>query len=320
MADKRNILDRKTLDRYRKQITDDFENNYKDQLVKEFSNKVTAEVRTKFNKEFKDQIIDEVTTDVKEEVKNQIVKEEKKISRGKSFKIFRLSVYIIVLLSIIIYVAYRLYKTDNLDIINYTYTKPEETKEVTTTAPKKEEEKVDYLALYGNLVNTFKVYDYNLYKNNPKVDDLSMITKLQMAYSKLKESDIETDGSILTIKSSTLRSAYIELFGKDDYEPTSFNIYNINFIYSPNKNEYIAIVSVPNTEDVAYHAFDASEDDNYIIVKAYVAKIDNNKVFNIINNRQIGEYNNDIVKYANRLTVVTFRFTKDKNFYSMTVE
>ena len=96
MADKKEVLDRKTLDKYRKQIEDDFRNNYQEELVKELSTKVQKDVTSKFNKEYKDEIINDVTTEVKEEVKNQIIKEEKKLGRAKSFKIFRLSVYLLV--------------------------------------------------------------------------------------------------------------------------------------------------------------------------------------------------------------------------------
>ena len=208
-------------------------------------------------------------------------------------------------------------------IIKYNYV-PQE-KEVTnnkkeeTTSPK-EEEKIDYFNKYRDLINDIKVYDYSLYKGTVKVSDMSMINRLQTAYSTLTDADIDQDGSIYIIKSSTMKNAYVKLFGVDNYEPTSFNVYNINFIYSPNKNEYIAIVDQPNTEDVIYEAFDADEDDNYILVRAYAAKISNNKVYNVVSGKELGAYSNSLENYKNKLTVVTFRFTKDKNFYSLSDE
>lgn len=319
MADKKEVLDRKTLDKYRKQIEDDFRNNYQEELVKELSTKVQKDVTSKFNKEYKDEIINDVTTEVKEEVKNQIIKEEKKLGRAKSFKIFRLSVYLLVLVAIIVYVAYRLYLTDNLEVIQYDYVKPTESKETIKKDDSKKEEVVDYKAMYGYLLDDLKVYDLSLYKGSTKASDMKMINKIQMAYSMLKEEDIEQEGPIFTIQDSKLKKAYNELFGTDDYQSTSFNIYNLSFVYSPNKNEYIAILAVPNTEDIYNSVFDVTVDDNYINVKTYTGYINNGKVHNIINNKDLGSYDN-IETIKEKLPVVTYKFTKDKNFYSLTVE
>ena len=318
MANKE-VLDKKTLEKYRKQIHEDFENNYKDELVKELSNKVSSEVKSKFNKEYKQEIIDEVTVEVKDTVKNEIIREEKQIGRWKNFKIFRLSVYILALIAIIVYVTYRLYQTDNLDLIQYDY-EPKKKEVVPTTEPIKEEPKVDYLAMYGSLINTFKVYDYTLYKGSIKAINMNMASKLQMAYSTLKEEDMEIEGTIITISSDKLRDAYIKLFGTDDYTPESFDIYNIKFVYSPNKNEYIAILSLSNTEDVKYEAYEANEDSEYITVKAYVAKVIDGKVYNVVTNKLLGDYTHGLNDYKTKLSVVTFKFTKDKHFYSIASE
>ena len=319
MADKKEVLDRKTLDKYRKQIEDDFRNNYQDELVKELSTKVSKDVTSKFNKEYKDDIINSVTVEVKDEVKNQIIKEEKKLGRAKSFKIFRLSIYLLVLVATIVYVAYRLYLTDNLEVIQYDYVKPETTKEVVKGDVIKEEEKVDYKKIYGYLLDDLKVYDLSLYKGTVKASDMKMINKIQMAYSMLKEDDVEQDGTIYTISDSKIKNAYNELFGTNDYESTSFNIYNLSFVYSPNKNEYLAIMAVPNTEDIYNSVFDVTVDDNYINIKAYTGYVNNGKVRNITNNKELGNYDN-VESFKDKLSVVTYKFTKDKNFYSLTVE
>jgi ribosomal protein S17E len=170
MANKKDseVLDKKTLEKFRKEIKDDFERNYKDEIVKELSDKVSEEVTNRFNAEYKNQLIDEVTVDVKDEVKFRIEREEKKIYRHKSFKIFRLSVYLLVLLGIIGYVAYRLYITNNMDLVRYDYEPPKTTQAVRPQEEnkKQEEPQIDYKALYGGLLDDFKIYDYTLYREN----------------------------------------------------------------------------------------------------------------------------------------------------------
>ena len=316
------VLDKKTLEKYRKEIKEDFEKNYKDEIVKELSDKVSEEVTNRFNAEYRNQLIDEVSTDVKEEVKYRIEREEKKIYRHKSFKIFRLSVYILVLLGIIGYVAYRLYITDNVDLVRYDYEPPKTTQvaKPSDEENKKEEPQIDYKALYGGLLDDFKIYDYSLYKDFHKASDLTMVQKLQIAYSKLSDADIVVDGSIISIKSSVLRDNYIRLFGTDDYEPTSFNIYNLNFAYSATKNEYIGIVYTDNVEDVAYEVFDAGVEQDIIYVKAYAARLNNGKVYNLKNGRMVGNATDKLSDYGNKLSTITIRFNKDKNFVSITNE
>ena len=172
MAKKEDILDRRTLDRYRKQISDDFDKSYREKMVKDLSEEVYKDVQKNFDVEYKNQLVENVTNDIYDEVKEKVNKEERKVSAHKSFKIFRLSVYILVLLGAVLYIMYRLYITNNLAIVKYNY-KPTTTEPAVTepvTEPKKEE--VDYKAIYGDLIDNIKIYDLNLYKGSYKIADL----------------------------------------------------------------------------------------------------------------------------------------------------
>ena len=331
MAEKKSeeVLDKKTVEKIRKDVLEEFDDKYKEELVKKIADEVSEEVNKKLDREYRLKIIDDVTTDVKDEIKNQIYREEKKIGFSKSFKIFRLSLYILILLAACGYTAYRLYKTDNFELLKFNYepkekvdnpVKGEDNKEKEAAKDPEPEVKPDYKELYGGLLNEFKIYDYSLYKKSTKASDMTKVQRLQMAYSTLTDDDMTIDGTIISIKSSTMREAYVKLFGKDDYEAESFNIYNLNFVYSLAKNEYIGIMYENNTEDVVYELIDANVDDDYIMLKAYVAKVSDGRIYNIKTNREIGNTSHKISEYANKVNVVTFRFTKDKAFYSVTGE
>ena len=69
-----------------------------------------------------------------------------------------------------------------------------------------------------------------------------------------------------------------------------------------------------------YELIDATEENDRIILKAYVAKISNGKIYNIKNSKEIGSTSNKLSDYSNKLNVVTFKFTKDKVFYSVSCE
>ena len=190
MAKTEEVVDKKTVEKYRKELLEEFDKNYKEDLVKQISEEVTKEVNAKFDREQRLKIIDDVTTDVKDEIKNQVYKEERKLTRIKSFKIFRLSLYILILLAAVGYVAYRLYKTDSFELLKFDYEPKKELpapKIGEDNQPSKEpengntENKVDYKELYGDMINSFKIYDYSVYKKGAKVNDLTNVQKLQMA-------------------------------------------------------------------------------------------------------------------------------------------
>ena len=92
MAKKEDILDRRTLDRYRKQISDYFDKSYREKMVKDLSEEVYKDVRKNFDVEYKNQLVENVTNDIYDEVKEKVNKEERKVSAHKSFKIFILCI------------------------------------------------------------------------------------------------------------------------------------------------------------------------------------------------------------------------------------
>lgn len=312
MAKKEDILDRRTLDRYRKQISDDFDKSYREKMVKDLSEEVYKDVQKNFDVEYKNQLVENVTNVIYDEVKEKVNKEERKVSAHKSFKIFRLSVYILVLLGAVLYIMYRLYITNNLAIVKYNY-KPTTTEPAVTepvTEPKKEE--VDYKAIYGDLIDNIKIYDLNLYKGSYKIADLEMSKRLTIAYSTLSKDDIEVDGAINTLRASLLKNAYTKLFGLDDYENVSFTADNLNYIYSTNKNEYIAIVSDDNKQDIKYELSDVWVDDNNIYVKAYAALVNDKKIYNVITNKEVGGIDDKLSDHSAKLSTLVFTFNKDK--------
>lgn len=318
MAKKEDILDRRTLDRYRKQISDDFDSNYREKMVKDLSEEIYKDVQKNFDVDYKKQLVENVTNDIYDEVKEKVNKEERKVSSHKSFKIFRLSIYILVLIGCILYVMYRLYVTNNLAIIKYNYQPskcdtPDTTEPV--TEPKKEE--IDYKALYGYLIDDIKIYDLSLYTGTNNISDMELSKRLTIAYSLLSKDDIEVDGTINILRASLLKSAYTKLFGLDDYENTAFSVNGLNYIYSNNKNEYIAIKGDDYNKDIKYELADASVDDNNIYVKAYVALTQDKKIYNVITEKEVGGIDDKLSDHKAKLSTITFVFNKDKKLIGL---
>ena len=323
MANNQNkIYDKKTLDKYRKDFIDDFNKNYRDDLVKDLAN----DVKDSFNEEYKDNIKNELTEEVKDDVKARIAQEERKLGRAKSFKIFRFSIYIILLLAVICYVFYRLYKTDNIDIINYNYKTsttaqviPIITTDTTTTTQVKDLNY--YINNYGYLLNNLHVTDYELLKGNTDISSVSMSDKLAMAYKSLSQSDIVHDGEIITVYESSLRNAYIALFGTNDYSATSFTVNNNTFVYSAKNGYYMAISNNESNENVVNQIINIYEDNNNIVIETLTGVVINNNLYSVNDlNNALGTYTSDINlnNYENSLTKVKYTFTNNNGNYYIT--
>lgn len=314
------VLDKKTIEKYRKEIIEDFEVNYKDNLVKGLAD----DVRDSFDSKYKEDIKNDLTEEVKDEVKERIVREEQKLSTQKSLKIFRLSIYIIVLIAIIGYVFYRLYITNNLGVIKCNNSGSNE--QVTTEVINNDEEVTTklvkdlnyYKKLYGNLLDNIHITNYELLKSNIKVSDISNADKLAMAYENIGDDNISIEGSLYSFDSSKLKIQYEDLFGIDDYKAENFSVDGLNYIYSSKGDNYIAISDNKLSDELVNEIIDIKEDGENIKIKTIVAVIKDGKVFNINDlNKSVSNYSEDIKlsSIGDKLSKVTYTFVKSDSKY-----
>ena len=107
------VLDRKTKEQIRQELLDVINTTYKDEIVQDVAN----DVRATFDNEYKQEIKEEIETEIVDEIKDDIRKEQSKLSRKKSFKIFRLYIYILLLIAVIGYLVYQLYINGGLALL-----------------------------------------------------------------------------------------------------------------------------------------------------------------------------------------------------------
>lgn len=285
--------------------------------VKKELDTVVKDVEESINVEFKSELVEKVSSELEEEVKNNIRKEQAKLSRKKSWKIFRLDIYILVLLVFAGFLIYKLYNAGELEFIKKQVNNILETTttEVTTTVKTKEM----LINEYKYLVMDLDINQIDLLINEVNVDDISDSYKLAIAYHNIKDEDIQKEGIIYQIKASKMKEATNKIF-KDEVKPTSFNVDGINYAYSESQDIYLAIVNPENKNNMTIkkELYDIEKNDKEIKLYAYVGAIVDNNVYNLKDlNTIIGNLTSNI-DYKEKLSQIEYTFSIDGNNYYLT--
>ncbi|MCH5167771.1 MAG: hypothetical protein J1F35_07805 [Erysipelotrichales bacterium] len=303
------------------EIIEEINNSMKEEITQD----IVHEIKKSIDREYKDEIKNEIRTEIIDDIKKDIQKEQKKLSRSKTFKIFRLYLYLLVVVACLLFILYRLYTTDNLTIINKKIIRPTNTT-ITVNANEKVTEEVKdleyYTRNYGYLLENLKISNVELVRGNYNFEEISLTDRLTLAYGSLNDEDIILDGIIHSVSEDKMRETYQTLFGTlDGYNLESFVVRGLNYAYSSVTNSYMAVGNEDATVSYVNNiVIDIREEGETIVfdAKAYVIK--NNYVYsaNNLNSRLMSaDEDMDLSKIQNRLTSVEYRFTKAENGYRL---
>ena len=92
------VLDKKTKEQIRQELLEVINTKVKDQLVETVAN----DVKETFDAEKKEEIKEEISQELIIDIKEEINKEQKKLTRKKSFQVFRLKFLILLLIAVIV--------------------------------------------------------------------------------------------------------------------------------------------------------------------------------------------------------------------------
>ena len=169
----------------KKKIKESIYDEIKDDLTVELSKSLVEEINKQFNKEYKEELKDKISDEIKSDIKSNIRKEENRLSQRKSLKIFRLYIYIFLLIALFGFVVYKLYVTNNLNVIVPDNIPIPTIKTTDTTTTKKSDE--DLIKKYSYLMNSVILTDTSLLNGQNKISDINMTDKLKLAYNTLKK-------------------------------------------------------------------------------------------------------------------------------------
>jgi hypothetical protein len=308
---KEEVLDKKTKEKMKEEIITDFNTTIKDDIV----SKVADDIKESFNEDYKNALKDDLTVEIKEDIIRQVRKEQQKISGQKSFKIFRLYIYIFILIALICYVLYRLYMTDNLNIIsskldkalNRTTTQTVQVApDITTTTARPLSW---YIDKYGYLLNDIQITNYDYYKNGIKVDEMNIENRLSMSFNITDE--VEKEDEIYTISEEAIKKSYEKIFkDTETYSPYKFTVNGLKFTYSKKTENYLAISSEDLVKDeIIYEITDVKTDDDNVVIEALVAIKRGNEVYSTLDPEV------SLTKYSSKLNLSNYQNALSKNTF-----
>ena len=312
-------------------VTESDKTKLKEEIIKDVKSDIEANIRTDLSKKIsedlfsaytiseKDRIKQELTDEIKEDVKRRVVKEEALLSRKKSLKIFRLSVYIIILLAAVGYGVYRLYKTDNFDILDNNYTKPStevygETTTVTTKTVDELKEKYSYL------VNKIYIDDVNILLGNKSVAELNPSERLTIAYYSLNNGDVTHEGRVTTISGTKLQEAYKEIFGNNAlYSNVDFTASGIRFAYLTSQDSFFAVSDIAIERNIQSEILEIAEDKGNVKITMVVGLVKDHNLYalNDLNNPIVTNYASSVMDYKDSLTKVEYTFNNVEGTYKL---
>ncbi len=289
-------------------------NNYledrKVDIEKELTNKIDEQIELKVTKRMKE--------------------EEKKLSRGKTGKIIRRDIIIILLLGVIGYFGYCLYDIDYFNIRTKVVDKTSDNKKDDEIKNNDKEEdnnepivdtKPDssyYIKNYGYLLDNLLIDDeeiYNLFTKTITRDIIPNELVLKIAYKNINKVLITNNNDMITFHKDSLLESAKKIFGEDiNIKNEIFTYNNIKFMYY--NDTYIGLKEESNSINLINKIINANEENNELTFEFIIAKTSENKLLDIEDNIIEEEYDNkDITEYKDKLSTYIIVFEKSEDNY-----
>lgn len=301
---------------------------------KEIENKIDINsIKEELNKHLKEQK-EEITKELNSKIENQIEfnitkrlkDEEKRIMRGKTGKIIRRDIIIIILLAIVGYFGYCLYDVDYFNIRTKIVETPKEPSNDKQNDEDNNEPVVDikpdssyYIENFGYLVNRLNIVDesiFSLYQENIALEDLNNELILKIAYKNLPKNTINIDNNMITFSSENIQETAKNIFGEEIIiQDEMFSYNNIKFMYY--NETYIGLKEEETKVGFLSKIIDAQEKNNALTFEIIVAKLSpENKLLNNLDQVIIEDYQNeDLASIKEKLNIYSITFENINDNY-----
>ena len=302
---------------------------------KEIENKIDINsIKEELNKHLKEQK-EEITKELNSKIENQIEfnitkrlkDEEKRIMRGKTGKIIRRDIIIIILLAIVGYFGYCLYDVDYFNIRTKIVETPKEpSNDKQNDEDNNNEPVVDikpdssyYIENFGYLVSRLNIVDesiFSLYQENVALEDLNNELILKIAYKNLPKNTININNNMITFSSENIQETAKNIFGeKIIIQDEMFSYNNIKFMYY--NETYIGLKEEETKVGFLSKIIDAQEKNNALTFEIIVAKLSpENKLLNNLDQVIIEDYQNeDLASIKEKLNIYSITFENINDNY-----
>ena len=270
--------------------------------------------------ELKEELTNYIDKQFKKGWSEEVDKANKRLIREKNRKIIFRDIIILLLLGVIGYSVYILY---DLKFFDKYFQHSNTSRDVVTEdnkkedEPKKEEVKEptleELVTEYGYLLDNIEINENSEYIDDYYNGNLSEELKNYLALNNVDFSKITEEDDYNIIDEDTLIDAYYELFN-DDHTSISFS-YNGNKIRYLNKLQYyITDTKLEKiSSNIKREIIDIKVDDNNIVITTIEGLVKGNKLYNIVNEKEVKNYSNgELKKYEDKLNEVIYSFKDGK--------
>ena len=306
---KKNLKKRNSIDNSK----DDYINDVK----KEISSKVKAQLTKEVIDEIKKDLIsiskEEVRNDLRKEIDKEIKRNTRRVLNGRRGKIFRRDIVIIILLVIIGYLVWFMYNHNYISFnINSNFNN------VSISNDKKVAKSVDDYSYLLDMVNVKlpvnNINSLSLYNGEHNIKTIDASIKLTMAYNLIDSNEFTSE---------QLKNAYIMLFGSDKYyKDTSFDYECKHFkyqdgVYNMTNDE----CSNTSSKDILEIIIKTKKKSNKVIITTVMGIYDKDE-HSLYNYKNLYEpvavglnSNFNILDYQNKLNTYKYTFIKNGDKY-----
>ena len=266
----------------------------------------------------KEELKEYIDLQIKKGFTEELEKSNKRLVREKTKKIIFKNILIIILLAVICFLIFLLYKAKFFNKFFTNDTTPDNKVEevINTNEDNKEEEKEKVITLdelkktYSYLLDNFYISEGSKYIADYYGGRLTNEIKNYIALNNMNLDDLLVEEDYNIVDEEKLKEEYLKLF--DDFENVSFEFNDNKIRYLSKINSYISdsIIKKVGT-NIEREIIDIKTGDNIVITTVEGLIIDN-KLFNVVDGSEIENYSGPISNYKEYLSTVKYTFKDGK--------
>ena len=281
---------------------------------------VKEEVKASVDLEaIKSELDDYIDIQIRKKVEEELEKTNKRIWREKNRKLFFKNVVIIILVLVIAYLLFILYKGRYFD--KYLGNEPVNTNEVTNNTNntntdvvvKKEPTLDELIDTYGVLLKSVVINEKSQYLEDFYKGKVSSSLKNYIALNSMDLSSLTTEEDYNIIDEKALKETYEKIIN-GTFENESFDYDGVSIKYFSNFNSYLSEKKLEkNTTSINREIMEIKVDNKKVTITTVEGLIKEGKLYNILTNEEVEGYNADrLSKFKDKLNVVKYVFDDGK--------
>lgn len=258
------------------------------------------------NEKIKLELLDYLKNQVDIEVSSAVKKAESRFVRHKNAVILRKNIIIFLLTAIIVAGMWFLYNDHYFDKFFNNQTVKIEEKNINL------EQNPDLKKEYAYFLDNIFINENSKYIKDYYGGNLSLELKLNLAMNLIDFAKLEVDEATTIISDEILKDAYEKIFS-DKYESKSFNYNQLDIKYLKSQRIYLANADLAKNEsNIVRSIIDVTKENDEVIIKTVEGLIIDGNVYNILDNKKIGKYNDNLELYSKKLNLLTYTFKNEK--------